>query len=139
MTTLIIDAAVREKFARLRARAVAEPVDLRVVGEQITTPEGEVAHIARMRKLTMEIPGPHPWRLSFSIDLGADNGPVRHLSLSVMRAGRTPNQISLWLVASELGFIGSVEDCDWWLEEIGDDRKAVHLAQSIRLHPAARA
>lgn len=37
------------------------------------------------------------------------------------------------MVAEALGFVGGINDCEVWLEEIGRNHKAVNVAQPLAL------
>lgn len=45
--------------------------------------------------------------------------------------GRAPTPEAVWLIAEELGFVGSLQQCAVWTEDIGQGDKAINLVQPI--------
>lgn len=129
MAALVIGTAQREAMAALRARASAHPVHMPAVLEQLKTQEGRQAHMKRMAMLTVALPT--AFMLTFSIDTGHPVGTCRHMSLSATRRGRAPTPAALWMVAEELGFVGGLNACTVWKEDIGDGAVAINVIQPV--------
>jgi hypothetical protein len=135
---LILCDAVRRDLAKLRARAARSPVDIARWTEAIKTPSGRELHLKQMDAQTVVIPGPWPFSVTLSIDVGNPIGPCRHMSMSVRRLGRVPTPPAVEMVARELGFVGGVLDYHRvWTERMRDGGKAVHIVQVIASHPEA--
>jgi hypothetical protein len=142
-TPLIIGATQRAALAMLRARAAADPVDVRSLMSRLATPEGKRAHRDRMTALTVDIPA--AYLVTFSIETGHPGGTARHMSMSINRGSRAPNQFAVWMVCAELGFVGDLDACTVWPEELqrgpdpGDRHIAVNVVQIIAPGGAGRA
>ncbi len=130
---LIIGPAEREALAELRSRAAASPADVLEVMETVKTAVGLEQHRKRMAKLTELIPGPWPFYVTYSIETGHPIGPCRHMSMSIARKGRSPNEHAVWMVAELLGFTGDLGHCAVWLEDIGGGDKAVNCVQPLSM------
>jgi hypothetical protein len=138
-TPLIIDETVRERIRQLVADAQAHPVDMSRLMTSIQTPSGKARHREQMTRQTIEIP--LAFLVTFSIELGHPCCPpgetCRHMSMSVGRAGRIPNEHALWLIASEFGFWGSLKQCLTWPEQLLGHGCAINVVQPMhesRLH-----
>src|SRR5690348_18237533 len=112
-TPLVIDEEVKSQIKACVELAEANPIDMPALMECIKTVEGKAHHMAQMTRQTVKIP--IAYMVTFSIEYGHPCGPCRHMSMSVQRAGRLPNEIGLWMIATEFGFWGTLQDC----EEIG--------------------
>lgn len=126
---LILGQTQKADLLRLREKATAEPVDVLAVVKLVETPEGHAAHLERMRDYT--IPIPTAFMVTFSIETGHPSGVCRHMSMSSLRHGRAPTLEAAWMIAEELGFVGSLQQCAIWLEDIGQGDKAINLVQPI--------
>jgi hypothetical protein len=126
---LIIGATQRQELAALRAKASAEPFDVLAILEQTKSKAGHEAHLERMKAFT--IPIPTAFIVTFSIENGHPPGTCRHLSVSSRRHGRTPTPEAVWMIAEELGFIGGLQQCAFWEEEIGEGDKAINVVQPV--------
>jgi len=143
-TPLIIGAAQKAALAGLRTKAATEPpIDMRGLAEWLKDPAHKRAHMKHMDELTVEIP--IGFLVTFSIEVGHPAGAARHMSMSSPVRGRTPTPEAVWMVAEELGFTGSIEQCTIWLEDLQrgprhDDRaKAVNVVQLLATTEAAHA
>jgi hypothetical protein len=128
-TPLMIGTEEASSLVDLKNRAEAEVVDVRVVLQQIQTPEGLRAHRIRMGKLTVTIPVAYD--VTYSVEDGHPCGRSRHMSMSVRKDGRVPNDQALWMVCEHLGFRGSLEGCAVWPEEIGHGMVAINVLQPL--------
>lgn len=115
-TPLIVGQAQKALLHGLRDLAAANPVDMRGLTDRLATPDGKRAHMDRMNALTCEIPAAF-W-VTFSIETGHPVGTCRHMSMSSRRHGRTPTPEAVWMIAEELGFVGSLEMCTVWPEDL---------------------
>lgn len=132
---LIIGPDTIDALRRLREKAAERPVDVPGVMETIKTAGGRDRHQARMNDLTIVIPGPWAFMVTFSIDVGQPVGTCRHMSMSIDRKGRMPNQHAVWMVAEILGFVGGIKSCSVWFENLDNDRiRALNLVQPLHLH-----
>ncbi len=129
---LIIDERARRRLADLRARAMASPLDVLQIMRDVKTPAGKAHHLAKMEKQTVRIDGPWPFFVTFSVETGHRAGTCRHMSMSVFRKGRVPSPEAVWMVAAEMGFVGSLEACDGvWTENLSDGGVAVNIVQAV--------
>lgn len=137
MTALVIGSTERAQLQDLRERAAKAPVNMPRLAEWIQTDGGKRQHRAHMTRQSVLIP--FGFVATFSIETGHPVGTCRHLSMSVMKDGRVPRPEALWLVAEELGFTGSLQQCRVWLEDLSDGGKAVNIVQPIAVTPEAAA
>src|SRR5262249_27543358 len=114
---------------KLRDQAAALPVEIRGLRERIATTEGKAAHMRQMTSQTIYLPA--RYAVTFSVETGHPIGACRHMSMSVDRADRVPRPRAVWMVAQELGFVGSIELCTVWLEQLQGHGQAVNLVQPI--------
>lgn len=128
-TPMILDDGVREKIRTLVALAESRPVEMTGLSERLQVPDEKAKHRAQMTEQSIEIP--LAFLVTFSIERGHPCGVCRHLSMSVQREGRLPNQIAVWLVAQEFGFWGALEQCLVWLEDLTGHGQAVNLVQPV--------
>lgn len=130
-TPLIIGQAQKDALQALRERAASDPVDMLGVVEAIKTPDGKRRHMDRMNALTIDIP--MAFAVTYSIETGHPAGTCRHMSMSSDRKGRTPTPEAVWMVCEELGFVGSLEACTVWPEELqrGPTERDRHVAINV--------
>lgn len=128
---LIIGPPQKRALAALRDRAATDPMDVHKILELVSEPNGMVAHLKRMSTFT--IPLPIAYVVTFSIETGHSVGMVRHMSMSSNRRGKAPTPEAVWMVAEELGFVGSIADCRVYLEPFGKSGKAVNIVQPVNI------
>jgi hypothetical protein len=131
VSPLIITPEVTAALHRLREAASRHPIDMPARLTAIETPEGMHRHRQQMTAQTIEIPGPWPFFVTFSMETGHPVGICRHLSMSIARAGRVPNEVAVWMIAEQLGFTGGLDACQAWKEELPDDGLAINLIQPV--------
>jgi hypothetical protein len=137
-TPFIIGPNERAALADLRDRAAIHPVDMPTLMKAIKTPAGKAAHMAQMNEQTVEIP--INFLVTFSIENGHPSGTCRHMSMSSGAIGRAPTPGAAWMVAEELGFIGSLDYCHVYIEDLqrGDGRRhAINIVQPLSFSVAA--
>jgi hypothetical protein len=135
--TLIIGPDQLAALAGLRQRAGANPIDVTKLAALVATSEGKSAHMDRVGRLTIELP--LNYLVSLTIETGHPVGPCRHLSVSSQIAGRVPLPETVWMIAQELGFAGSLRDCTAWVEDlIRNDliAKTINVVQPIAANNA---
>jgi hypothetical protein len=113
----------------LRDRAAAAPVNMRGLGERLSTAEGKAAHVAQMTAQSIELPV--GVLVCFSIETGHPCGTARHMSMSVK--GKLPPIPVAWMIAAELGF-GGAEDfsaCTVWRENLAGHGEAINAVQPL--------
>ena len=135
-TPLIVGAAQKAALAGLRQRAAENPVDIVMVMEQIKTHDGKAAHRTRMTDLSILIP--LAFVVTFSIETRHPCGTCRHMSMSSDRKGRVPTPAAVWMICEELGFIGGLEACTVFTEDLqrlpnGKKQMAVNVVQPIAI------
>ena len=133
MNPLFIGPHERQKLSELRELANAHPVDMLVLSEAMKHRAGKAAHKLQMTAQTVALPA--AYLVTFSIETGHPAGTARHMSMSTNRAGRVPNPVSLWMVAELLGFVGGLETCICWPEELQGHGLAVNVVQML-IHEA---
>ena len=128
-TPLLIDDNVKSQIKALVELAEANPVLVKGLTQRLKNPENKTAHMAQMTRQTIEIP--LGFLVTFSIEVGHPCGKCRHMSMSVNREGRVPNEIGLWMVAKEFGFWGeTVRACvAVWTEDLKGHGKAINIVQ----------
>jgi hypothetical protein len=115
-TPLIIGEAQKAALRELRDNAAANPIDMPPLMKRLETPEGKAAHMRQMNCQTIDVP--LAFMVTFSIETNHPCGTCRHMSMSATRRGRTPTPEAVWMVAEELGFVGSMEACVVWPEDL---------------------
>jgi hypothetical protein len=138
--SLVISEAELAALEQLRELAAAKPVDMRALTERLQSQEGKRAHMVHMRAQTILIP--LSFDVTFTIELNHPCGTCRHMSMSSRDENRTPVPQAVWIVCEKLGFVGGLEACAVWLEELErPDRraKAVNVVQPLRAISAASA
>jgi hypothetical protein len=127
---LIIDGEAREQIETLRALALANPVDMRVLMKRIHVPQCKAQHMAQMTRQTISIP--LGFRVTFSIEHGHPAGTCRHMSVSTAAEGEVPGPHAVWMIAQELGFWGSLHDCTGiWKENLRGHGLAINVVQTL--------
>jgi hypothetical protein len=132
---LIVGAAQRAQLRTLRERAAERPVDMRGLAERLTSPDVKRAHMDQMNDQTVDLPT--AFMVTFSIEIGHPSGTARHMSMSSVKRGRAPTPEAVWMVAEQLGFVGGLEACTIWLEDLQrgptkqDRAKAVNVVQLL--------
>lgn len=130
-TPLVIDDEVRAQIKACIELAEANPVDMPALMEWINTPVVKERHAARMNQQTITIP--MAYLVTYSIEDGHPVGRCRHLSMSVQRKDRVPNQHGLWMVAQEFGFWGTLQDCAAvWEENLQGHGVAINVVQPVK-------
>lgn len=129
-TPLVIDEEVRGQIKALVQLAEANPVEMAGLLEKLKDPAKKKEHMAQMTRQTIQIPLAY-WA-TYSIEHGHPCGTCRHLSMSVARKDRAPNEVGLWMVAQEFGFWGTMKDCvGVWPEELQGHGMAINIVQPI--------
>jgi len=125
----MIDDNVRAQIKALIELAEANPVEIRGLLARIKGDEGKAHHMAQMSRQSIDIP--LMYVVTYSIEVGHPCGKCRHMSMSVQREGRIPNEIGIWVVAQEFGFWGtSLRDCvGVWTEDLKGHGKAINIVQ----------
>lgn len=136
---LILTHDVIARLERLRIFAATRPVDMTVLMEAIKDPKRKRRHLKRMTAQTIRIEGPWPFFVTFSIETGHPAGTCRHMSMSIMRKGRIPHPLGVWLVAEHLGFSGGLGACQWWPEDLSDGGTAINVVQPLSVAGPANA
>jgi hypothetical protein len=136
---LIITTEVMDRLHRLRDFAAKRPVSMPVLMEALKTPTGKRDHLKRMTAQSIRIAGPWVFFVTFSIETGHPVGVCRHMSMSIMREGRVPHPAAVWMIAAELGFIGAMENCTTWMEDLSDGGKAINVVQPLAMEVAGHA
>ena len=129
MTVLVLSHDTNVELAELLAAAAANPVDMKVLTEAMKHVAGKAAHKMQMTRQTIEIP--IGFMVTFSIETGHPGGTARHMSMSIDKHGRIPNEHALWIVAERLGFVGDLNDCVMWVEDLEGHGAAVNVVQVI--------
>jgi len=128
---LIIGPDEDKALADLVALANDNVVHVPALIEDLKTSTGQHAHREQMERETIVIPGPWPFHVTFSLETGHSCGMCRHMSMSIDRPGRMPNEHALWLVAQSLGFIGRLEYCAVYVEDLRGGGHAVNVVQPM--------
>ncbi len=131
-TPFILDPDGRQKLTRLREFAGKRPIDMLKVVELIKTPAGQKAHWKQMHARTVQLP--IAYDVTFSIETGHPVGVCRHVSMSVDRPGRLPLPEAVWMVAEVLGFVGDLQACKVWIEDLATPGyQAINAVQPLTL------
>jgi hypothetical protein len=128
----MIGPETRAALHRLRDTAAERPVDVVALQATIKTASGKQRHRERTTAQTVVIPGPWVFMVTYSVETGHPSGTCRHMSMSIDREGRAPNHHAVWLVAEELGFAGTLDDCVWWTEELQGHGVAINVVQPMQ-------
>lgn len=128
-TPLMIGPNEREALDNLRKLANEHPVDMRTLTERLKTPDGKAAHKKQMTAQSVAIPA--DFLVTFSIEIGHPIGTCRHMSMSVGKQERVPSPQGAWMVAEQLGFVGGLESCVHWLEDLQGHGRAINVVQPV--------
>jgi hypothetical protein len=131
-TPLLVGDVELQALKELIEKAEANPVDMTGLTERLKEPAKRRRHLQQMTAQTVYLP--MAYAVTYSIELGHPGGKARHMSMSVSRKDRVPNEHAVWMVAVELGFTGKLEDCVVWLEKLSDGGDAVNIVQLIPEH-----
>lgn len=132
MGFLLIREQEREKIATLRDLASATPVDMRTLTDRLKDPDEKRRHMDQMEAQSIIVPT--SYLITYSVETGHPGGTARHLSMSCTEVDRLPTREAVWLICEAFGFIGELDFCTVWLEELqrGEKRaKAVNVVQII--------
>jgi hypothetical protein len=130
MTPLFIGTGERELLRQLRELAALHPVDMQGLTERLKLPALKKRHMRQMTAQTVYLPA--AYAVTLSIEFNHPQGrTARHMSMSVDREDRIPNQHAVWMVAEELGFTGALSDCIVWLEDLQGHGKAINIVQLL--------
>jgi hypothetical protein len=129
MTALILSHGTNVELAELLATAAAHPVDMKALIEAMKHRAGKAAHKVQMTRQSITLP--IGYMVTFSIETGHPGGTARHMSMSIDKQGRIPNEIAVWMVAERLGFVGDLNDCVTWVEDLEGHGAAVNVVQVI--------
>jgi hypothetical protein len=132
---LLITPSVRAKLNALRDEAARWPVDVVELLKRIDNPRDKTLHTRQMDRQTVVIPGPWVFVVTFSIEIGQPCGTCRHVSISIDRPGRVPSLEAVWMIATELGFVGDLDACAVWPEKLSGDAVAVNVVQPLSVLP----
>lgn len=133
---LIVGPDERRNLQELRERASKKPVNMVGLAERLLIPANKDAHMDQMADQTIGLPT--AFLVTYSVEFGHPIGPCRHMSLSSVRRGAFPIPQAVWMVAEELGFVGSLKFCTVWPEELmrGSERAvAINVLQPVALIP----
>lgn len=136
-TPLIIGEAERMVLAELRNLAAERPVDMRTLEARLKTDQGKAAHRERMTEQSRIVPV--DFLVTFSIEQGHPAGTCRHMSMSSPKMGRLPTPEAVWLVAELLGFVGDIDACMSWVEDLQGHGRAINLVQPVDVLPGGHA
>jgi hypothetical protein len=132
-TPIIVGGTEREALHRLRDRAAQKPANLEYIAANIHNPAVKRKHMEQMSEQTIKIP--LAYLVTFSIE-NQPKGVFRHMSMSVQREGRVPSPESMWMVAQELGFVGGIQFCTVYAEDLKGHGKAINLLQPLNYVPS---
>lgn len=128
-TPLILTTDIREQLVALREVAAAAPLNMTGLTERLAVPGIKAAHMAQMTRQSVEIP--LAYLVTFTIEHNHPCGTCRHMSMSVQKPDRAPNEHALWLIALELGFWGSLAECSIWPEQLRGHGMAINVVQPV--------
>jgi len=138
-TPLVVGPDEKSALQQLRELAAQKPVNMDGLLERLQDPAKKRRHMQQMTAQT--IPIPFAYTVTFSIEIGHPGGATaRHMSMSVLRDGRLPRPEAVWMICEQLGFIGSLQQCDAvFIERLSDGGDAVNVVQVISAPEAGRA
>jgi hypothetical protein len=128
-TPLVLGPAERDALKRLRERAALQPVDMRGLLRRLEDPVNKAAHMRQMTDQTVELA--FGSAVTFSIENNHPLGACRHMSMSSPAPGRVPRPEAVWMVAEQLGFVGALEMCVVWPEELRGHGMAINVVQPL--------
>lgn len=130
-SALIIGPTEQHNLNLLRQWAIDHPMSVLDIMRDTKTPQGHQKHIRRMERHTIDIPV--LYCVTFSIETNHPAGTCRHMSMSSKSPGRVPTPDAVLMVADELGFVGGLDACKLWAEDIGEGDIAINLAQPVNM------
>lgn len=131
MTVLIVGPAEIALLLELKAKAAADPIDAPSLHRELKYVAGRKRHMERMAALTVALST--GFTVTFSIETGHEPGGVslRHMSMASPREDKVPVPAAVWMVAEHLGFQGSLDECQFWLEHMEHGQRAVNIVQPM--------
>lgn len=136
MAAMVVNPEIRAALVDLRERASLLPIHMPDLVERLKSTEGKAHHRAAMTAQSVAVPV--GYLVTFSVETGHPKGPMRHMSMSVDRAGKLPHPVAVWMICEELGFVGGLDECLVWLENL-EQGQAVNVIQPIAMMTAGRA
>lgn len=131
-TPLLLGEEQRAALLKLKDLALAHPVDVRGLVDRLKDPATKRRHMDHMGRQTVIIP--IDFAVTLSYEIGHPCGMARHMSMSSAARGRVPNPIGVWMVAEQLGFVGSLSLCQVYMEELrrpNGNAQAVNILQPV--------
>jgi hypothetical protein len=135
-SALIMGPEQEAALAALRELATRHPVAMPELLRQLKTPRGKRLHMAQMTRQSIWIPT--AFLVTFSIETQHPAGTCRHMSVSSDVPGRLPSPEAVWMIAATLGFVGGLNLCKFWIEELDRGQhtgqtEAVNLVQPLSI------
>jgi hypothetical protein len=133
-SVFILDDNIKKAITSLVATAKRSVVKLETIHAVMDTKavnRTKREYMRQMRRQTLYIMS---YAFTYSLEY-QPGGLHRHLSASVDRAGRVPLPEVLNMVLPLFEFRGSFETTQHWLEDLGNDRVAINLIESVVASP----
>ncbi len=126
MRALIIGQEEKQKLQALVAHAEK---NIFSIDDLLDTFNKELSPAGELAGFVCDIP--NGYKVVFSINR-TPAGNLRHLSVSVDTPGRMPSPESVEMIMKEIGFENGMMNCKLWLEDIGENHKAINIVEPIK-------
>lgn len=139
MSALLIDDGVRKLIKAASERAFKNPMSREQIMDLVQRTPQQANHLdfkSRPKAMNRahrpeEILIPVGYRVCFSVE-DQPHGLVRHLSVSVNKAGMLPHMLAVGMIAEAFEFrLGASADERVWTEEYEPGRYAVNVAELV--------
>lgn len=124
MRVLVLDEKAKEAIRRVIAYADNHRFtthDLMKIMEGMAPPAGDDSGYACVLE--------DGFRIVFSYEQQPDPiGWARHISISVAATDRLPHPAAVTMIIKEFGFSGNLDNCQTWVEDLGDV-KAINVLE----------
>lgn len=125
MRSLVIGREEKEKIKNLVEHAEKNIMQM---DDLLDTINKEMLPVGDMDNFSCQIP--NGYKVVYSIE-NQPAGMVRHLSISVPEEGAYPHPDVVIMLMGEIPFENKIHNCNVWIEDIGNNRAAINVAEII--------
>lgn len=127
-TALVIGARERQALRALCIRAAANPITVGDLKATLTDRDAKAEHVERVSSQTVYLPA--AFMVSLTVEVQAP-GLYRHLCVSIHAGSGIAHPAAVWMIAEELGFVGSMRECIVYPETLRGHGFGVNVLQPV--------
>lgn len=129
---LTLSSQTIENLVSLRIRAEESQFDITQIAAAMQNAQSSLQHREKINTLSLAIPGPYIFFVTYTVEKNHPVGTCRHMSMSLMVRESVPTIAQIWAVALILGFNGDLCSCEKiWFEDLSDGGRAINLVQKF--------